>query len=166
MRRKSISQSMKWRVLAKDFFCCRYCGRQAGDVVLHVDHIVAVKNGGKNDEDNLCAACDACNSSKGAKKLEPVPADRRQKSIEALGKLLSARDEYPETYGRMLDHSMAQIARLAEKKVEPTAAATSLGMAALGVAILSLGMGLDGKLNKRWFLKLCSTMYDEETDGR
>jgi len=33
-----------------------------------VDHIIARKNGGSNDESNLVSACKRCNLNKGAKK--------------------------------------------------------------------------------------------------
>lgn len=43
-KRKSLSDSIRWAVFARDGFCCRYCGKQAGEdgVTLAVDHIVSV----------------------------------------------------------------------------------------------------------------------------
>ncbi|MGC5584143.1 HNH endonuclease [Ornithinimicrobium sp. W1665] len=51
------------RVLARDAHTCAYCGREATTV----DHIVAKKNGGTDDEANLVSACNRCNASKGAR---------------------------------------------------------------------------------------------------
>lgn len=67
-----ISQQQRARILAKYPFCC-VCGRVAGDpnpldpgraVRLDVDHIVAVEQGGSNDDENLCTLCNICNNGK------------------------------------------------------------------------------------------------------
>lgn len=60
----TISRVLRFRVLERDLFACRYCGRKAGDVVLEVDHIVPVALGGRSRTDNLIAACFACNRGK------------------------------------------------------------------------------------------------------
>lgn len=48
--------------------CCEYClfggGRQPVD--FQIDHIVAIKHSGGDENDNLCLACTECNSFKGA----------------------------------------------------------------------------------------------------
>jgi hypothetical protein len=58
---------MRWRVLTKDSFRCRSCGRspalEAG-VVLHVDHIIPWSKGGKTIDENLQTLCDRCNLGK------------------------------------------------------------------------------------------------------
>ena len=48
--------------------CCEYC-RIAGDdryVSFEIDHIVSLKHGGSDEDENLCLACVPCNRSKGA----------------------------------------------------------------------------------------------------
>lgn len=74
-KRKSISDSLRWTVFARDGFRCRYCGRQAGQdgVTLVVDHILSVADGGDNRIDNLLTACKTCNGGKSAKSLLAVP---------------------------------------------------------------------------------------------
>jgi len=42
-------------------------------VLLHVDHVIALANGGKNDKDNLVTSCEPCNLGKGARPLSSVP---------------------------------------------------------------------------------------------
>ena len=37
------------------------------EVGLHIDHIIAIKNGGKTAESNLQVLCDKCNLGKGVK---------------------------------------------------------------------------------------------------
>jgi excisionase family DNA binding protein len=62
IRRTSIR--LRFSVLQRDGFTCRYCGRKAPDVELRVDHIVPVAQGGTDHPDNLCAACTDCNAGK------------------------------------------------------------------------------------------------------
>lgn len=70
--RKPIPKGMRFDVLNRDGFRCVYCGAAPPDVVLHVDHKLAVARGGTNDKDNLVTACLPCNIGKGAKGLEAV----------------------------------------------------------------------------------------------
>lgn len=41
--------------------CCRWCGVELSFDTFHVDHVIPICDGGTNDEDNLTAACPACN---------------------------------------------------------------------------------------------------------
>ncbi len=58
---------IRFNVLARDKFSCVYCGRNAqrDRVILHVDHWVSCKKGGKFIENNLFTACSDCNLGKG-----------------------------------------------------------------------------------------------------
>ncbi len=62
--RRPMSKRLRFRVLRRDGFACRYCGRRAPLVVLHVDHVLAVANGGTDDEANLGTSCADCNLGK------------------------------------------------------------------------------------------------------
>ena len=68
-RRKSISKKIRFEVFKRDGFTCQYCGRMAPDVVLEVDHINPVANGGDNDIMNLVTSCQDCNRGKGKRCL-------------------------------------------------------------------------------------------------
>ena len=68
-KRKSIPQKVRFEVFKRDNFTCQYCGRSAPDVILEVDHINPVANGGDNDITNLITSCKDCNRGKGARKL-------------------------------------------------------------------------------------------------
>lgn len=68
-KRKNIPQKLRFEVFKRDNFTCQYCGRKSPDVVLEVDHINPVNNGGKNDILNLVTSCFDCNRGKGKKKL-------------------------------------------------------------------------------------------------
>ena len=58
------AKKKRWEVFKRDKFTCQYCGRFAPNVILHVDHIVPKSKGGKNDLNNLIAACEDCNYGK------------------------------------------------------------------------------------------------------
>ena len=75
-RRKPLSQSppppipepwgkIRRRILNRDNHTCHYCN----DKATHVDHVLAVSNGGSYEDSNLVAACKGCNLSKGSKYL-------------------------------------------------------------------------------------------------
>lgn len=66
----AVSKSLRFQVLRRDNFTCRYCGRGAPEVALTVDHVVAEALGGRDEPSNLVAACADCNGGKAA-----TPAD-------------------------------------------------------------------------------------------
>lgn len=73
---RSISLSLRYRVLVRDKFKCVLCGASPAkdhSVELHVDHIHPWSRGGTNTEENLRTLCLKCNLGKGVT-LE-VPAD-------------------------------------------------------------------------------------------
>lgn len=67
--KRPLRPSDRFEVLKRDGFACRYCGRKAPEVTLHVDHVVPRAKGGSDDPSNLVAACSACNQGKGVKSL-------------------------------------------------------------------------------------------------
>jgi len=79
--RKPIPKKLRFEVFKRDKFTCQYCGAKAPDVILHVDHIVPVAEGGDNDMLNLVTACRDCNLGKGKRMLSDdavVSAKRNQ----------------------------------------------------------------------------------------
>jgi len=80
-------------VLNRCGFTCQYCGRKSPEVILHVDHIIPLSEGGTSLPENLIASCSDCNSGKGAKPIvqaEPVS----QEILDS--KLKLARDKQQE----------------------------------------------------------------------
>lgn len=75
---KNFSPSVRYAILQRDNFTCRYCGATAPDVKLQVDHVVPVALGGSNDPSNGVTACRKCNSGKSA--TPPSPDVARQVS--------------------------------------------------------------------------------------
>ena len=77
--RKNIGAKLRFEVFKRDSFRCQYCGRSAPQVLLHVDHIEPVAEGGTNDITNLVTACSECNLGKGAGRLSDDAAIRKEK---------------------------------------------------------------------------------------
>lgn len=61
----SFSRKKRFQIFERDHFTCRYCGSQAPQVPLRVDHILAISRGGTDNDSNLVTACQDCNSGKG-----------------------------------------------------------------------------------------------------
>ena len=68
-RRPALPSRMRFMVLRRDNYTCRYCGRKAPSVELHVDHVEPWSVVREHKLDNLVAACRDCNLGKG-----PLPA--------------------------------------------------------------------------------------------
>lgn len=66
----AISTRTRFEVFKRDGFRCRYCGANAASVLLHVDHALAIANGGSDDPANLVTACAECNLGKSDVPLE------------------------------------------------------------------------------------------------
>lgn len=66
----TVSRRLRFEILRRDNHTCRYCGAQAPDVELTVDHVIPVALGGGDEPANLVTACEPCNSGKSS-----VPAD-------------------------------------------------------------------------------------------
>lgn len=82
MKRTAISKGKRFEVFKRDAFTCQYCGAHPPEVILHVDHIVAVSGGGGNDMDNLITSCLPCNLGKSATPLSVIPKSLAQKAAE------------------------------------------------------------------------------------
>jgi len=65
-----VSKRLRYEILRRDGFKCRYCGAVAAETELRVDHVVPTALGGSSEPSNLATACDPCNSGKSS-----VPPD-------------------------------------------------------------------------------------------
>ena len=100
-KRKPLSKKMRFEVFKRDKFTCQYCGRMSPDVILEVDHIKPVAEGGTNDLINLVTSCMDCNRGKGKRELSDdsaVKVQREQlkelaKKSEQLKMLVEWKDE-------------------------------------------------------------------------
>lgn len=114
-KRKNLSKAIRFEVLKRDAFTCQYCGAKAPDVILEVDHITPVKEGGSNDILNLITACRECNRGKGAKQLSDTTTIKKQQKqaeeLQARRELLEMMNEW---HTQLLEESAIQIQQLNE----------------------------------------------------
>lgn len=78
VERKPIPKKIRFEVFKRDRFTCQYCGRMSPDVVLEVDHIKPVAEGGEDEIFNLITACRDCNRGKGKTPLSDDTAVKKQ----------------------------------------------------------------------------------------
>ena len=65
--RLRMPDNVRFSVLRRDKFQCRFCGAKPAARKLRVDHVVPISEGGaKLDPNNLITTCHSCNSGKGA----------------------------------------------------------------------------------------------------
>lgn len=83
-KRVGLSKKTRFDVFKRDGFKCMYCGAHPPGVLLHIDHIRAVAEGGGNEMDNLVTSCESCNLGKGARALDVVPQDLASKAAEVM----------------------------------------------------------------------------------
>lgn len=84
-KRKSLSKKIRFEVFKRDKFQCQYCGKKAPDVVLEVDHIDPVANGGTNEIINLITSCFDCNRGKKARLLtDDTVIQKQRKQLEII----------------------------------------------------------------------------------
>lgn len=101
-KRKHLSKKLRFEIFKRDDFTCQYCGKHPPECVLEVDHIIPVKEGGDNSEENLITACFDCNRGKSANSLNIKPqsiADKsketaeREEQIRGYNKIFAAKKE-------------------------------------------------------------------------
>lgn len=68
--RRTIPQTVRMEIYARDGGACQYCGVSLEATAFHCDHVVPVSAGGGDGPDNLVCACPPCNLSKAAKPLD------------------------------------------------------------------------------------------------
>lgn len=79
MERKQIPKTVRFEVFKRDSFTCQYCGVQAPDAILEIDHIVPVSKDGDSSLLNLITSCRDCNRGKTNRELSDDTAVKAQK---------------------------------------------------------------------------------------
>lgn len=66
VERKKVDKSLRYKILHRDGFKCRSCGRTADHdgVSLEIDHVIPLAKGGSSDAINLQVLCKDCNRGK------------------------------------------------------------------------------------------------------
>lgn len=86
-----ISKKIRFEVFKRDSFTCQYCGREAPEIILEIDHIEPKSKGGKDDLFNLITSCYDCNRGKRNKRISDRNEIKKQK--EELNKLNKRREQ-------------------------------------------------------------------------
>ena len=60
--REPVSKRLRYEVLHRDDYRCRYCGAAVEDGPLTVDHVQPVSLGGRTVPENLVTDCRPCNA--------------------------------------------------------------------------------------------------------
>jgi len=78
----AVSKRLRYEILRRDDHTCRYCGKVAPAVELTVDHVVPTTLGGRDEPENLVAACRDCNAGKSSVPPgSPLVADVREDAL-------------------------------------------------------------------------------------
>lgn len=103
-----VSKGLRFDIFRRDKFTCQYCGRRPPDVVLEIDHITSISQGGDDDPSNLATSCFDCNRGKSTKVLETAiePHDLDLDYLEAEQRL--AELEKYKKLKRKLDKATAE----------------------------------------------------------
>ncbi|MCX5365877.1 HNH endonuclease [Streptomyces sp. NBC_00124] len=83
----AVSKRLRYEILRRDRYTCRYCGASAPDAPMRVDHVTPVALGGTDHPSNLVAACEPCNSGKTSSiegYVDDMQSDAVPPSIEVL----------------------------------------------------------------------------------
>lgn len=118
-KRKAISKKTRFEVFKRDSFTCQYCGCHPPSVVLHIDHIIPVKEGGNNHQDNLITACQPCNLGKAANSLTNIPrslADKAKDTKEREEQIKGYSEIMLLMYARIEDETFMVMERLYPKE--------------------------------------------------
>lgn len=103
----AVGKRLRFEVLKRDGFRCRYCGLGTVATLLHVDHVVPVAEGGSDAPENLITACAECNLGKG-----PVSLDEsrlpRMPSLEDLREHADQIREYVEAH-RLIEQERGRL---------------------------------------------------------
>lgn len=84
---RRVSTRTRFEVFKRDGFVCVYCGATPVGAPLHIDHIVALVNGGSNAPSNLVTSCEKCNLRKSS-----VPLDQKMIAAPGRGTVSSQKD--------------------------------------------------------------------------
>lgn len=114
-KRKSFSKKERYEIFKRDNFTCQYCGQEAPDIILEVDHIKPIAEDGSNDLTNLITSCRDCNRGKGARELnDNTEVKKRKKQLNELNKRRKQLEMMSEWRKELFDLKEEQIDQLSE----------------------------------------------------
>lgn len=167
MSRQPISRRTRFEIFKRDAFACQYCGAHPPAVVLEVDHIIPVVEGGGNETDNLITACFPCNRGKAGISLNVVPqslADKaaevaeREEQLRGYNEILQARrDRIEDDVWRVVEHWTGEDSTSHEHYTAIKRFVEKLGVhEVLDAVDVTLGARIRGSRHQfRYFCKVC-----------
>lgn len=115
MARKPLSKKIRFEVFKRDKFTCQYCGRMSPDVILEVDHIEPVAEGGDNEITNLITSCRDCNRGKGKTRiLDSKAISFQQEALKDLAEKKEQLEMIAEWKKELLDYDNMAVNMLTE----------------------------------------------------
>lgn len=110
---RPLSKTVRFEVFKRDLFVCQYCGQRPPAVILEVDHVIPISEGGSDDIHNLLTACFDCNRGKGARQLDVSPID-----VAARRAALEERREQVRAYEMLLAEERASQDEIIDQVIE------------------------------------------------
>lgn len=100
----AVSTRLRFEILRRDGFRCKYCGKAASEVELVVDHVIPSTLGGPDTPDNLVAACKPCNAGKSSVPLDAeIVADVSAAAVRWRAAIVEARYQLASERGYLVD---------------------------------------------------------------
>ena len=77
---------LRFNILKRDNFTCQYCGRNAinDNIKIHLEHIIPVSKGGRDEYNNLITSCEECNGGKLDVLLEKRQIERLKEYLQVM----------------------------------------------------------------------------------
>lgn len=103
-----IGAKLRYEVLRRDNYTCRFCGSSAPDVFLQIDHVIPRSQGGQDAVSNLQVLCEECNQGKSMtmpeRWLVKATQKRQAEWHRANGEWVAPEDDYSEMYAYLEAH--------------------------------------------------------------
>lgn len=89
---------LRFEIFKRDKFTCQYCGRTPPEVMLELDHIVPLSQGGSEEFSNLITSCFDCNRGKAGR---PIGFTKIRGDLEQEMEALTEKERQLKEYHRL-----------------------------------------------------------------
>ncbi|MEZ5119625.1 MAG: HNH endonuclease [Candidatus Nanopelagicales bacterium] len=94
----AISKALRFQILRRDGYKCHYCGADAEQSKLRVDHVIPQALGGPTEPANLVTACHDCNAGKAAMPPDAAAVEQLdERNVAWAEAIQKARREFEES---------------------------------------------------------------------
>lgn len=116
LRRDGIPKTLKWAILDRDNYTCRYCG--ARGVPMEIDHVFPEAKGGPTVAENLVTACEPCNRAKRDRLgFYPLPLNYLDKLNQANEIIAWYKDLHRQLAEREIAQKAVEIEKVMDKEL-------------------------------------------------